>query len=165
MRSDRRSGAPAQHTPAIPLRAAPASRLEETPAVAANRLTETPAAAAGPLEDTPAVPVDFEPSFSGGAVRPAPKPRLVERGGGDERVFEIGDAALTLGRDETADIEVGGFLVAKKHAEIAREDGHVVLRHLSGIRKVTVDGEPVRERILKNNDHIRIGKKEFVYQE
>jgi pSer/pThr/pTyr-binding forkhead associated (FHA) protein len=126
--------------------------MQSTPV---DRMDEGPAARSA----------DPTPALAGDTGRSATRPRLVERGRDEERVFEIGDATLTLGRDDKADIEIGGLLVAKKHAEIAREDGHFVIRHLSGIRRVTVDGEPVRERILKNNDHIRIGKKEFVFQE
>jgi pSer/pThr/pTyr-binding forkhead associated (FHA) protein len=153
MRADRRSSAQGQPTPAERLRPAPAERMQATPSGALRRAPD----AADLADPTPAH--SEEPG------RPAARPRLVERSRDEERVFEIGDATLTLGSDDKADIEIGGFLVAKKHAEIAREDGHFVIRHLSGIRRVTVDGEPVRERILKNNDHIRIGKKEFVFQE
>jgi pSer/pThr/pTyr-binding forkhead associated (FHA) protein len=145
MRADRRSPAQAQQTPAERMHATPPGAIHPAPG-AADRADPTPA--------------HFEEPG-----RPAARPRLVERGRDEERVFEIGDAKLTLGRDDKADIEIGGFLVARQHAEITREGGHFVIRHLSGIRRVTVDGEPVKERILKNNDHIRIGKKEFVFQE
>lgn len=152
MRADVRGAAPAQQAPVPQPGQAPVDRMQSTPV---DRMDEGPAArSAGPT-----------PALAGDTGRSATRPRLVERGRDEERVFEIGDATLTLGRDDKADIEIGGLLVAKKHAEIAREDGHFVIRHLSGIRRVTVDGEPVRERILKNNDHIRIGKKEFVFQE
>jgi pSer/pThr/pTyr-binding forkhead associated (FHA) protein len=112
-----------------------------------------------PAPDAPA------PGVLDGTGDKAARPRLIERRRDEDRVFEIGEPSLTLGSDIRADVEVGGFLVAKKHAEIRREDGHYVIRHLSGMRKVTVDGQAVKERILKNNDHIRIGNKEFVFQE
>jgi pSer/pThr/pTyr-binding forkhead associated (FHA) protein len=153
MRADVRGAAPAQHAPAPQPGRAPMDRMQSTPV---DRMDEGPAARSA----------DPTPALAGDTGRFAePRPRLVERGRDDERVFEIGDAALTLGSGGGADVEVGGFLVARKHAEIAREDGHFVIRHLSGMRKVTVDGEAVKERILKNNDHIRIGKTEFVFQE
>jgi pSer/pThr/pTyr-binding forkhead associated (FHA) protein len=95
----------------------------------------------------------------------ASRPRLVARDGNGDRVFEIGDVNVTMGRDPGADIEVSGFLVAKRHAEISRENGHFVIRHIAGYRKLTVDGKPVKERILKNNDRIKIGKTEFVFEE
>jgi len=115
-----------------------------------------------PRTDTPAA----VPPAAVGEHRPsAPRPRLVQRLNDDERVFEIGESSLTMGKDENADVSIEGFLVAGRHAEIALEDGHYVIRHLSGMRKVTVDGEPVKERILKNHDRIRIAKKEFVFEE
>lgn len=113
--------------------------------------TDTPAGAA------PVAVGEHEPAMA--------RPRLVQRLDDDERVFEIGESSLTMGKDEKADVAIGGFLVAARHAEITREDGRYVIRHLSGMRRVTVDGEPVKERILKNNDRIRIAKKEFVFEE
>jgi pSer/pThr/pTyr-binding forkhead associated (FHA) protein len=57
------------------------------------------------------------------------------------------------------------MFVAKKHAEIVREEDRVVLRHLRGLRKVSVSGKSVREVELKNNDEIKIAKDEFIFQE
>jgi len=152
MRVDARGAVTAQQAPAPRLGRAPIDRMQSTPVA--------------PMDEGPAArSADPTPVSAGEPARRGCRPRLVERGPEDARVFEIGDASFTLGRDDASDVEIGGFLVAKKHAEITREDGHFVIRHLSGMRKVTVDGEPVKERILKNNDHIRIGKKEFIFQE
>ncbi len=93
------------------------------------------------------------------------RPRLTEKAKTGEREFEIGESSLTLGKDETADIEVDGFFVAKKHAEISRENGNYIIRHVAGHRKVKVGGRPIKEWVLRNNDHIQIGKKEFVFHE
>jgi len=96
---------------------------------------------------------------------PRPRPRLVERDKTGDRIFEIGDSNLTMGNDESSDVEIAGLFVAKRHAEISKENGHYVIRHISGHRKLIVGGERVKERVLKNNDLIKIGKKEFVFQE
>jgi pSer/pThr/pTyr-binding forkhead associated (FHA) protein len=94
-----------------------------------------------------------------------PRPRLVERHKTGDRVFEIGDSNLTMGKDESADIEIAGFFIARRHAQISKENGRYIIRHIAGHRKLTVEGKPVKEWVLKNNDRIRIGKKEFVFQE
>ncbi|NIM20687.1 MAG: FHA domain-containing protein [Candidatus Latescibacteria bacterium] len=102
------------------------------------------------------------------SVAPKPEhvaPSLVQKTPDGDRVFELKRATVTIGKDFAADIEIGGFLVAKEHAEIARENGAFILRHLHGLRKVTVSGKPVREHVLKNNDVIRIGSEEFIFQE
>jgi pSer/pThr/pTyr-binding forkhead associated (FHA) protein len=103
-------------------------------------------------------------TLQGGSLA-GPAPRLVAREKAGNRVFEIGDSRLTMGTDAEADIELTGFLVAKRHAEIRRENGHYVIRHVAGRRKVFVGGKPVKEWILRNNDRVKIGKKEFVFEE
>ena len=94
-----------------------------------------------------------------------PRPRLVARDKTGDRVIEIGDSNLTLGKDEASDIAIAGLFIAKRHAEISKTNGHYVIRHISGYRKLTVGGKPVKEQVLKNNDLIKIGKKKFVFQE
>ena len=116
-----------------------------------------PAAASSPSPDSETP----QPSEEGAH----PRPRLVEKSDSAGREFEIGDSMLTLGKDEDADIEVGGFFIARKHAEISRENGNFVLRHVAGHRKVKVGGKPVKEWVLRDNDLIQIGKKEFVFHE
>jgi len=92
-------------------------------------------------------------------------PRLVEYTDFGDNVIELNKPHMTMGKDATADIELDGFLVAKQHAEIVRENGNYVLRHINGMRKVSVGGKTVKECVLKDQDQIRIGKKEFVFQE
>ncbi|UCG53628.1 MAG: FHA domain-containing protein [Candidatus Latescibacterota bacterium] len=92
-------------------------------------------------------------------------PRLIEKSGSGDRVFELDNSTLTLGKDENADVEIGGFLVARRHAEITSENGGFVIRHLNGYRKVTVEGRTIKECVLKDNDKIKIGSNVFVFCE
>ena len=92
-------------------------------------------------------------------------PRLVEKTRSGEVVIELSKPIYVLGKDEGADVSLDGFLIAKQHAEIVQQAGGYVIRHLSGLRKVSVGGKPVKECVLKNNDEIKIGNKEFVFQE
>jgi pSer/pThr/pTyr-binding forkhead associated (FHA) protein len=82
-----------------------------------------------------------------------------------DRVIELKNESITIGSDVGSDVVVDGLFVAKKHAEIVRENDRIVLRHLRGLRKVSVSGKPVREVELKNNDEIKIAKDEFIFQE
>ena len=94
-----------------------------------------------------------------------PAPRLVETTKNGKQVFELKNVICVLGKDTHADIEIGGVFVAKQHAEIVKENGDYVIRHTNGRRGVTVDGEKIKEHVLKDNDSIKIGKREFVFQE
>jgi pSer/pThr/pTyr-binding forkhead associated (FHA) protein len=92
-------------------------------------------------------------------------PCLIEKTEAGENVIELSARHIIFGKNGEADVEIEGFLVAKEHAEIVLEDRGYVLRHLHGLRKIKVSGKSVKERVLKNNDEIRIGNKEFIFQE
>ncbi len=92
-------------------------------------------------------------------------PRLIIKTEYGDRVVELKNESLSIGSDLESDVIVEGMFVAKKHAEIVREKNRVVLRHLHGLRKVSVSGKAVREVELKNNDEIKIAKEEFIFQE
>ena len=91
-------------------------------------------------------------------------PRLVEKTEDGELEITL-NKSIVLGKDETADIEIDGLFVAKRHVEIVPQNGGHILRHLNGRRKVTVAGRAVKEHVLQNHDEIRIGKHEFIYEE
>lgn len=92
-------------------------------------------------------------------------PRLIMKTEYGDRVIELKNGSLSIGSDLGSDVVVEGMFVAKRHAEIVREENKVVLRHLHGLRTVTVSGKKVREVELKNNDEIKIAKDEFIFQE
>ncbi|HEU4364669.1 MAG TPA: FHA domain-containing protein [Candidatus Krumholzibacteria bacterium] len=92
-------------------------------------------------------------------------PRLVIHTDYGDRVVEIADEAVTIGRDEDADVRVNGMFVASRHAEITRENGRVVLRRVGGMRAVKVRGRSVKEVELKDNDEIQIASELFVFHE
>lgn len=91
-------------------------------------------------------------------------PRLVVKTPFGDRVIEIKDT-VTIGKDEGADIAIEGAFVARRHAEIVREGNKILIRHLGGLRKVTVGGKSVRETELNDNDEIKIAKEEFIFHE
>jgi hypothetical protein len=56
------------------------------------------------------------------------------------------------------------MFIAKQHAEIVKENGDYVIRHLNGYRRVSVGGKAVSECVLEDNAEIKIGKSEFIFQ-
>jgi pSer/pThr/pTyr-binding forkhead associated (FHA) protein len=92
-------------------------------------------------------------------------PRLIMKTEYGDRVIELKNDSLLIGSDLESDVVVEGMFVAKKHAEIIKQDDRVIIRHLRGLRKVSVSGKNVREVELKNNDEIKIAKDEFIFQE
>jgi pSer/pThr/pTyr-binding forkhead associated (FHA) protein len=92
-------------------------------------------------------------------------PRLVIHTDYGDRVVEIADEAVTIGRDADADVRVNGMFVAPRHAEITRENGRVVLRRVGGLRPIKVRGKSIKEVELKDNDEIQIASESFVFHE
>jgi pSer/pThr/pTyr-binding forkhead associated (FHA) protein len=92
------------------------------------------------------------------------RPRLVVKTPFGDRVVEIKDT-VTIGKDVGADIAIEGTFVARRHAEVVRDGDKILIRHLGGLRKVTVGGKSVREIELNDNDEIKIAKEEFVFHE
>lgn len=92
-------------------------------------------------------------------------PRLVVRTEFGDRIIEIEDEAVTIGKDQDADVHVDGMFVAGRHVEITRENGRTMLRRVGGLRPVRVGGRTVKEIELKDNDEIQIASESFVFHE
>jgi len=65
---------------------------------------------------------------------------------------------VTLGRDETARIRLSGWHVARRHAEISRQDGRFVLRRLCRFRRLFLNEQSIQIAELSDRDVIRIGR-------
>lgn len=112
-----------------------------------------------PATPRPVQGPDTPPESSAGG-----KPRLVMRTEYGDRIIEIKNGRLTLGSDGTNDIPIEGLFVARRHAEIVRDERRIVLRHLGGLRRVRVDGRAVKEIELTEGDEISIAGESFIFQ-
>ena len=81
-----------------------------------------------------------------------------------EVFFVLNRSLIVVGQDEAADIEIHGRSIAPYHAEILYKDGTYTLKHVDGSQKVNVNGSPVEEHVLEDNDVITIGDRRFVYR-
>ena len=124
----------------------------------APRATGAPVSAAAPATDGHRAATDARPGMDGA-------PRLVIHTEYGDRVVEINDGAVTIGRDADADVRVDAMFVASRHAEIVRENGRVVLRRVGGLRPIRVGGRAVREIELHDNDEIQLAKELMVFHE
>jgi DNA-binding NtrC family response regulator len=82
---------------------------------------------------------------------------VVAPGTADERRIEIGEAPVCIGSDAAVQICVADPHVSRRHAEIVRAGGNVVLRDLQSRNGTYVDGIAVKEAILHGQATIRIG--------
>ena len=79
----------------------------------------------------------------------------------DGREYNVGDGALSFGRDAASDVVVSGNEVSRHHAEIRNDPAGYLLMDLS-VNGTYVNGERIgKTHLLARADVIRIGNDEF----
>lgn len=106
--------------------------------------------------------------FSGGIevelANDAPRARLTGaalRGG----EFVLPNTGVRLGRDPNNNIVLASNLVAPAHAEITRWNERWIIRDLGAPGGTFVNDRPIRENLLKDGFHIRLGDVELVFRQ
>ena len=74
------------------------------------------------------------------------------------RVLRLDRPPFLIGRRGTADVQIVGTDVSREHAEIVKENGGFLLRDRGSRFGTFVNGEPIRERLLRHGDRIGLGK-------
>src|SRR5581483_3563379 len=75
----------------------------------------------------------------------------------DGRRVAIGDEPFTIGRAAECDVVIADPTVSKRHCELRRRGGDVVLVDLGSTNGTRVNGTVVRERVLEDGDKIGVG--------
>ncbi|MBN1516749.1 FHA domain-containing protein [Candidatus Sumerlaeota bacterium] len=73
-------------------------------------------------------------------------------------VWLTGQESFILGRGTMADIKIEDSGASKQHARITLEEGRYVLTDLNSSNGTFVNGERIKQQVLRNEDDIRIGK-------
>jgi len=77
---------------------------------------------------------------------------------GDEVVvIELGDEPVHLGRSVSADVVLEHLSVSRRHAVVVRRGEDTVVLDDRSLNGIIVNGERVREAVLRNGDEIRLG--------
>jgi len=72
--------------------------------------------------------------------------------------YEIGDAALTIGRSAQCDIHLAENSVSRHHCQIFREGERIRLRDLGSTNRTQVNDRPVHMVDLSDGDRIGVGQ-------
>ncbi len=95
-----------------------------------------------------------------------PAARLVwERQDGSHVDFALAATPMVVGRDEEADIRVDEPLVSRAHARIEPREGAYALLDLGSTNFTRVNGEVIRERVLRHGDELRFARARCRYVE
>lgn len=81
------------------------------------------------------------------------------------KVVSLKTGDTTIGSDPGSDLFIDSLAVQPHHATIATQGGQSVLRDLGSPDGVFVNGAKASEHTLKDNDQIRIGKHELVFEQ
>jgi len=90
--------------------------------------------------------------------RLAPGRYLAIEDGAEVVVIEITEDTMHLGRSTAADVMLEHLSVSRRHAVVARRGGDVVILDDRSLNGVVVNGERVREAVLRHGDEIRLGQ-------
>ena len=77
--------------------------------------------------------------------------------------FELGEGALTVGRDSTNDVRLPDSLLSRRHCRVERAGERLVLKDLESLNGTFVNGRPVREQALADGDRVTVGESCFVF--
>jgi pSer/pThr/pTyr-binding forkhead associated (FHA) protein len=77
---------------------------------------------------------------------------------GAEVEFPLSASVMLIGRDEDADIRVDEPLVSRAHARIEKRAGAFFVLDLGSTNLTKVNGEPVRERELRDGDELQFAR-------
>jgi pSer/pThr/pTyr-binding forkhead associated (FHA) protein len=77
---------------------------------------------------------------------------------GQETAFPLAASVMLIGRDEDADIRVDEPLVSRAHARIEKRGGAYFVLDLGSTNLTKVNGEPVRERELRDGDELQFAR-------
>ena len=75
--------------------------------------------------------------------------------------FTLNSQEVLMGRHISADLRFSDMSVSRYHALLSLEDGIWTITDLDSTSGTFVNGQRVKQKKLRNNDEIKIGKKRF----
>src|SRR5215217_8716760 len=77
--------------------------------------------------------------------------------------YELGEEALSVGRDSTNVVRLADSLLSRRHCRVERADDRLVLTDLESLNGTFVNGRPVREHALSDGDRVAVGESCFIF--
>ena len=83
--------------------------------------------------------------------------RLLVDHGDHHRIFEIIRDQVLIGRDEACDLRLNDVSVSRRHCEIRRISGLLMIEDLESANGTRVNGQEIRRKELVSGDRIQVG--------
>ena len=77
--------------------------------------------------------------------------------------YELGEEALSVGRDSTNAVRLADSLLSRRHCRVERDGNRLLLIDLESLNGTFVNGRPVREHALADGDRVTIGESCFIF--
>src|SRR5215210_467861 len=77
--------------------------------------------------------------------------------------FELGEEALSVGRDSTNVVRLADSLLSRRHCRVERAGERLLLTDLESLNGTFVNGRPVREHALAHGDRVTVGESCFIF--
>ncbi|WCO65038.1 FHA domain-containing protein [Iamia majanohamensis] len=77
--------------------------------------------------------------------------------------FAVDREVITAGRHPDSDIFLDDITVSRRHAEVRREDGRLVVRDVGSLNGTYLNRERIEQGELHDGDTIQVGKFKLVY--
>ncbi len=88
----------------------------------------------------------------------------VETGGSQGKLISVNRDKFLIGRSDDCHLRPKSESISRRHCAIIRKDGRILIIDLKSRNGTEVNGkklDPSRAKILKDGDHIKVGKLEF----
>lgn len=127
------------------------------------------ASSPGPKVDTTTASIDVGAFDQAAALEGVPELApgtgmlVVIRGPNAGSRFLLDRDATTVGRHPDAHIFLDDVTVSRRHAEVHRRDGRIVVEDLGSLNGTYVNGERVEERPLTSGDEVQIGRFKLLF--
>jgi hypothetical protein len=158
--------APEQGAPQVA--AVPAGAVAATQEMPVLDPEEAAGAKAAKPEETPRgpTPPPKAPAFNPDATITIRSARLVPQNAEAGRnPMPLGLKPSSIGSDESNDIRIGGDAVDAKHAKVTISMSGYTLIDLGSKSGTLVNGDKIKDRVLRDGDAVQIGAARFVFRE
>jgi pSer/pThr/pTyr-binding forkhead associated (FHA) protein len=89
----------------------------------------------------------------------------VVTGGHEGKLIAVNQDKFLIGRSDDCQLRPKSESISRRHCAIVRKDGRILLIDLKSRNGTLVNDkklDPSKAKVLKNGDHIRVGKLEFI---